>query len=110
MKIKGFLIVCLSLLCMAWQSAPDPCKLKGQVFVTEHPGRADLYVYVVDYETQAELMVFTEDNPLYANQAGHWFYTDTEAFADFTIFFTDSPGAADLRIYYTDIPSFAGCR
>lgn len=89
---------------------PEVCKLRGSVYVTDNPNRAHYYVFVEDYESSADLNVYMEENKLYADQPGLWFYTDQEAFADFVVYFTDSKGMADFSIYYTDVASFAGCR
>lgn len=89
---------------------PDICKLRGSVYVTDKPNRAHYYVFVEDYESSADLTVYMEENKLYANQPGLWFFTDKEAFADFVVYFTGSKGMADFTIYYTDVASFAGCR
>lgn len=88
----------------------EVCRLRGSVFVTDNPQRAHYYVYVVDYESAADLNVYAEENKLFADQPGLWFYTETEAFADFNVYFTDNRGMADFTIYYTDVASFAGCR
>lgn len=86
------------------------CKLRGQVYVTDDPQRAHYYVFVADYESSADLSVFVEENKLFADQPGLWFFTDKEAFADFNVYFTDNKGMADFTIYYTDVASFAGCK
>lgn len=89
---------------------PEVCKLRGSVYVTDKPDRAHYYVFVEGYESSADLAVYMEENKLYADQPGRWFYTDKEAFADFVVYFTDSKSMADFSIYYTDVASFAGCR
>lgn len=86
------------------------CRLSGSVYVTDDPQRAHYYVYVADYESAADLSVFVEENKLYADQPGLWFFIEQEAFADFSVYFTDNRGMADFIIYYTDVASFAGCR
>ena len=93
-------------------SAPprELCRLQGSVYVTDDPKKAHYYVYVEEYESSAHLSVFVEDNKLFADQPGHWFYTDVQAFADFIVYFTDNKGMADFTIYYTETSSFAGCR
>lgn len=89
---------------------PEVCKLRGSVYVTDDPNRAHYYVFVEEYESSADLAVFMEENRLYADQPGLWFFTDKESFSDFIVYFTESKGMADFSIYYTDVASFAGCR
>ncbi len=101
-------------------NAPEPaalpstpkelCRLRGSVYVTDNPNQAHYFVYVEDYESSAHLSVFVEENKAFADQPGHWFYTDKKAFADFVVYFTDNKGMADFTIYYTEVGSFAGCR
>ncbi len=86
------------------------CKLKGAVYVTDNPKQAHYYVYVEDYDSSADLSVFAEENKLFADKPGLWFFTEQKAFADFIVYFTDSKGMADFSIYYTDVASFAGCK
>lgn len=109
----GLLLGGLSFISDNSASATPPqevCRLRGSVYVTDDPQRAHYYVFVVDYESAADLSVYAEENKLFADQPGLWFYTDKEAFADFNVYFTDNRGMADFTIYYTDVASFAGCR
>lgn len=94
------------------QTAPpqELCKLKGSVYVTDRREEAHFLVYIEDYETSADLVVFAEENRLFADQPGVWHFTDKPAFADFRIYLTDSRAFADFTIAYTDVASFAGCR
>lgn len=89
---------------------PDVCSLKGSVYVTDNPHRAHFYVFVEEFEGSADLSVYAEENKLFADQPGLWFYTEQEAFSDFVVYFTDNKSSADFSIYYTDVASFAGCR
>ena len=89
---------------------PDVCSLKGSVYVTDNPNRAHFYVFVEEFEGSADLSVYPEENKLFADQPGLWYYTEQEAFSDFVVYFTDNKSSADFSIYYTDVASFAGCR
>lgn len=86
------------------------CRLMGSVYVTDTPEQAHYFVFVEEYDSSADLSVYAEENKLFADQPGLWFFTEQEAFADFIVYFTDSKGMADFSIYYTDVASFAGCR
>jgi hypothetical protein len=91
-------------------SRPDVCQLKGVVYVTEIPEEAHFRVFVEEYESSARLLVFSEENRLFADQPGVWHFTRKRAFSNFTIYLTDTRAFADFTIAYTDIASFAGCR
>ena len=88
----------------------DLCQLRGSVYVTDIPQEAHFRVYVEEYESSADLLVYSEENKLFADQPGLWYFTDKRAFADFNIYLTDSRAFADFTIAYTDVASFAGCR
>ena len=90
--------------------SPDVCSLKGSVYVTDNPHQAHFYVFVEEFEGSADLSVYAEENKLFADQPGLWYYTEQEAFSDFVVYFTDNKSSADFSIYYTDVASFAGCR
>lgn len=88
----------------------DYCSLSGTVFIDEkYPEEADFIVHIEESEAFAELKVFREDNSLFADRDGIWFFTETRDFSDFIIYLTEDKDQADFSIYYTDIPSFAGC-
>ena len=86
------------------------CQLKGSVYVTDRPEDAHFRVYVEDYETSADLVVYSEENRLFADQPGVWHFTKKPAFANFRIYLTDTKAFSDFSIAYTDVASFAGCR
>lgn len=88
----------------------DLCQLRGVVYVTEREEEAHFRVYVEDYETSADLVVYSEENKLFADQPGVWHFTDKPAFADFRIYLTSTRAFSDFSIAYTDVASFAGCR
>jgi hypothetical protein len=88
----------------------DPCKIFGSFFKVDHPGRADIIVYEEDSEYFAQLRVFTEDNRLYADETGVWFFTDQIGFADYRVFFTKKRSQADFTIHFVNSLSRAGCK
>ncbi|EMR03645.1 DUF6150 family protein [Cesiribacter andamanensis] len=91
-------------------AARDICQLKGSVYVTDNPQEAHFRVYIEEYESSAKLLVYSEENRLFADQPGLWHFTDKPAFANFKIYLAESRAFADFTIAYTDVASFAGCR
>jgi hypothetical protein len=91
------------------QTITNPCEIYGVVSVQTIRSRADFLVYVEEDEFLATLRVFKEENKLLANKPGMWHFTETHAFADFSIFFVNDRALADVIIYYTDKEFFAGC-
>lgn len=98
----------------AFTTAPsqgvDPCGLKGAVFIESVESFAKYTVFVEDVESFADLIVFEEQARSFADRPGLWFFTDTRAFADFTIAYTNVKAFADFSIHYSDFKSLAGCR
>lgn len=94
-------------------SSVDPCRVYGSIFLETDPRRRSqcfAVVYVEPEEAFTNLMVYKEDNKLFADKAGLWALTDARDFADYRIFVTDNRNQADFTIHYTDIRSYAGCR
>ena len=87
----------------------DYCKLFGAVYIEKNPKLADFRVYEEDSEAFCDIKVFEVESRVYADREGLWHFTDTKAFADFTIYFEPKKGLADFSVYFIDIESFAGC-
>lgn len=87
----------------------DYCQLKGAVYVEEVESFATYRVYVEDVERFANMRIHKESNHSFADQPGRWYFTDTKAFADFSIAVVQVRAFADFSIYYTDFQSLAGC-
>lgn len=90
--------------------AVDPCQLQGAVFVEEVEGFATYRVFVEDIENFADLSVYKEPVRGFADKPGRWHFTDTKAFADFSVAFVDVKVRADFSIYYTEFQSLSGCK
>ena len=91
----------------------DPCRIYGSIFLETDPRRRNqcfATVYVEPETAFTNLMVYKEDNKLFADQAGLWAFTDARDFADYRIFVTENRNLADFTIHYTDVRSYAGCR
>lgn len=87
----------------------DYCKLFGAVYIENNPKQADFRVYEEDSEAFCDIKVFEVESRVYADREGLWHFTDTKAFADFTIYFEPRKGLADFSVFFIDIESFAGC-
>ena len=87
----------------------DYCKLFGAVYIEKNPKLADFRVYEEDSEAFCDIKVFEVESRVYADREGLWHFTDTKAFADFTIYFEPKKGLADFSVYFIDIESFTGC-
>lgn len=88
----------------------NPCDLYGAVYVEETPGFARYKVFVEDVEAFSNLLVFEESSFAFASKPGHWYFTKNRTEANFTIGFTDTKAFADFSIFYTSFQSLAGCR
>lgn len=92
-----------------FSSQVDFCKLFGAVYVEKNPKFADFRVYEEDSEAFCDIKVFEMESRVYADQPGLWHFTETKAFADFTIYFEPKKGLAEFSVYFIDVESFAGC-
>ena len=88
---------------------PDPCAVYGLFFIEEFPEQAQYFVYIEDSEAFADIIVFEEENRLFADEPGHWFFVENRNFAHYSIYFVENRDNADFSVYFTDISSFAGC-
>lgn len=91
----------------------EPCRIYGSVYLERDPRRRSYCfgtVYQEPEEGFADVLVFAEDNKLFADKAGLWYFTEARDFADYTLFVTDNRNLADFSFHYTKVRSFAGCR
>ena len=91
----------------------EPCKIYGTVYLETDPARRSYCfgtVYVEPEEAFADLLVFKENNKLFADKAGLWADAPSRDFADYVLFVTPDRGKADFAIHYTKVRSFAGCK
>ncbi|QNF35732.1 hypothetical protein HUW51_04510 [Adhaeribacter swui] len=92
---------------------PEFCNIYGSVFLTSDPKYKRLARYTVYLEPEeafANLVVFKEENKLFADNPGLWYPASGYDFADHVLFLTTNRAFADFSIYYTKSRSFAGCR
>ncbi|MCG8474670.1 MAG: DUF6150 family protein [Cytophagales bacterium] len=115
MKISGllkFFLICLGMMQISSAQAQpvSPCQVFGKIFYTKTKQEAQVWVYVEDSEGLADLIVYKEENELFADKAGLWCKTAKKKFADYRVYITDNPEEAHFCIFYTDEPDFAGCQ
>jgi hypothetical protein len=92
---------------------PEICRLFGTVYLTSDPKQknyARYIVYIEPEETYADLLVFKENNKLFADAPGLWNLSESRNFADHVFFVTTNRAFADFTIHYTKVRTFAGCR
>lgn len=89
---------------------PDPCQLRGTVYIETVKSRADFSVYVDENSPNVDLVVCQVAKKLYADRPGLWHITTDRAIADFIIYIEKSRAGANIVIQYTPTESFAGCK
>lgn len=92
---------------------PEYCRIYGSVYLTSDPKYKNLARYVVYMEPEeafANLVVFKEENKLFADRPGFWYPAPAHDFADYVLFVTTNRAFADFSIFYTKSRSFAGCK
>ena len=98
---------------VATAASLEPCRIYGSVYLETDPSRRSYCfgsVYVEPEEAFADLLVFNEQNKLFADRAGLWHDAPSRNFADYVLFVTPNRGTADFAIHYTKVRSFAGCK
>lgn len=91
----------------------EPCRIYGSVYLERDPRRRGFCfgaVYEEPEDAFADVLVFKEDNKLFADKTGLWYITEARDFADYVLFVSPDRGLADFSIHYTKVRSFAGCR
>jgi hypothetical protein len=87
------------------------CDLYGTVYIEKEKTLADFSIYIEETsESFADLVIFREDNQLFADKSGIWYFTDNRGLAQYRVFIEKNKDRADFSIFYTDTRSFAGCR
>ena len=91
----------------------EPCRIYGAVYLERDPSRRGFCFGTVFEEPEdafADVLVFSENNKLFADKPGLWYLTETRDFADYVLFVSSNRALADFSISYTKVRSFAGCR
>ena len=91
----------------------EPCRIYGTIYLERDPRRRSScfgVIYEEPEEAFADVLVFAEDNKLFADKAGLWYFTEARDFADYVLFVSNKRELADFSVNYTKVRSFAGCR
>ncbi|QCR24370.1 DUF6150 family protein [Pontibacter sp. SGAir0037] len=91
----------------------DYCKIYGAVYLERDPKYKNSAAYTVflgEEEAFANLVVFKENNKLFADVTGTWYITPNKAFADHVLFVTENRNLAQFTVHFTQVRSLAGCR
>lgn len=97
-------------LCTALVQPRNPyCDVFGVMVEVDRVSQADFIVYEEESENFSDIIVFDQDNRLFANRPGHWHFVRDEKFARYRLFFTTDRDQADFSVFFTDFESFAGC-
>ena len=97
---------------LSWQPkprVPEIGELAGQVYVTTNRQLADYRVAKIDEATPSYLRVFEEQMVTSEKLPGRWYFTNSLAAADFTIYWEDQPAFADFTVTFTPFWDEAGC-
>ncbi|WP_347157839.1 DUF6150 family protein [Pontibacter chitinilyticus] len=89
------------------------CNIYGAVYLERDPkykSDAEYTVFLDEDEAYANMIVYRENNKLFADATAVWYLTPTKAFADHVLYVTDNRNLADFTVHYTLTRSFAQCR
>lgn len=85
------------------------CRIYGAIYIETQKSMAHFSVFVSEYEEDADLLTFKQDNRLFADQVGLWHIVSDRSFADYTIYLESDEAYADFSVYYVDDEAMAGC-
>jgi hypothetical protein len=91
----------------------EPCKIFGSIYLETDPSRRGFChgtVYVEPEEAFADVLIFKENNRLFADKGGLWADAPARDFADYVLLVVTDRSRADFSIHYTTVRSFAGCK
>lgn len=91
----------------------DFCQIYGSVYLERDPKYKNTAAYTVflnEEEAFANMVVYRENNKLFADATAIWYITPNKAFADHIIYVTDNRNFADFTVHFTDVRSYATCR
>ena len=93
--------------------ARDYCSVYGAVYLERDPkykNTASFTVFLEEDEAFANMVVYRENNKLFADATAVWYITPKKAFADHILYVTDNRNFADFTVHFTNVRSFAACR
>ena len=91
----------------------EPCKIFGSIYLETDPrlqGNCFASVYIEPEEAFADVLVYQENNKLFADKAGLWYPAENRGFADYSLFVTTDRNLAQFSVHYIKVRSFAGCK
>jgi hypothetical protein len=91
----------------------DYCRIYGSVYLERDPkyrNEASHTVFLGEEEAFADMVVYRENNKLFADATAVWYITPSKAFADHILYVTDNRNLADITVHFTTVRSFAACR
>src|SRR5690349_15775103 len=83
-------------------AAPDFCRIYGSVYFERDPRKKSGTQYTIYEESEeafANLVVYKEDNKLFADAPGLWHEASNRDFADFVVFVSPNRNLADFGVY-----------
>ena len=87
------------------------CNVYGNIYIeTENRNRADFTIYINKEDSFSDLKVMLQENQLYADKPGLWYFVKERELADYIVFIEKDKGRARHTIFYTDNEINAGCR
>ncbi|WP_237587075.1 hypothetical protein [Pontibacter russatus] len=96
-----------------FSAAKDYCHVYGAVYLERDPrykNTASAIVFLNEEEAFANMVVYRENNKLFADAPAIWYITPHKAFANHILYVTDQRNLADFTVFYTDVRSSAICR
>lgn len=87
----------------------DYCKVFGLIYETKDLREAQFRVFEEASDAFANVIIFEQENRLYADKPGHWAFTQSRNLADYVVYFVDERRKSDFSVYFTQYESFAGC-
>ena len=114
MKTKLNILIALTVLILTSSKSKtyvdDYCSIYGVIYFEKNKYKADAMVYIEEEETLANLLVFEEDNRLFADEEGLWYITDNPALANYRLFKTSEKQFADFSVNFMEERAFVGCQ
>ena len=110
-----YLIILISVFTVSFSSSKrvmidDHCEVFGIIYFEKSKYNADAFVFFEEDETLANLLVFKEDNRLFADEEGIWYITDNPAIATYRLYVCEEKRFADFSVNYIDDRAFVGCQ
>lgn len=86
------------------------CDIYGVIYFEKNRYAAQASIFIEEDETRANLLVFKEDNKLFADQEGLWYITENPSIAHYRLYKTNERRDADITIAFIEERAFVGCQ